>query len=155
MCLSFAAANQALDVSLVAGTVIEADLVFYPSASPLRALVRERPGEARSLVEAAACGEVAEALDQTAELLAGDPWLERSPWLVRECVPLRIEDTWLLRDARGAVVPLVRGFANAWPLFAVSGGRPVTVFGEWDGHALLPLSAVAGGRFIPLGGSLS
>lgn len=155
LCLSFAAMNQALDVSLVAGTVIEAGLVFYPSASPLRALVRERHGDAQSLVKAASCGDFAEALDQTAELLAGDPWLDALPWFVRECFPLRVEDTWLLRDAGGAVVPLVRGFANAWPLFAVSGGRPVTVFGEWDGHALLPLSAVAGGRFIPLGGSLS
>lgn len=155
LCLSFAAMNQALDVSLVAGTVIEADLVFYPSASPLRALVRERHGEARSLVEAVSCGEFAEALDQTAALLAGDPWLDCSPWLVRECVPLRVEDTWLLRDARGAVVPLVRGFTNAWPLFAVSGGAPMTIFGEWNGHALLPLSIVVGGRFIPLGGSLS
>lgn len=155
LCLSFAAMNQALDVSLIAGTVIEADVVFHPSASPLRALVQQRHGELRSLAEAASCVDFAEALDQTAALLAGDPWLERSPWLVGDCVPLRVEDTWLLRDARGSAVPLAPRFANAWPLFAVSGGAPVTVFGEWSGHALLPLSVLAGGRFIPLGGSLS
>jgi hypothetical protein len=58
-----------------------------------------------------------------------------------------------LRDEKGKSVPLSRRFTAAWPLFAVSGGLPVTVFGEWDGHALLPLSAIAGGRFISLGSS--
>jgi hypothetical protein len=59
-----------------------------------------------------------------------------------------------MRDAKGATVSLVRGFANAWPLLAVCGATPVCVFGEWDGRALRPLSAFAAGRFIPLGGPL-
>jgi hypothetical protein len=153
LCLSFAALNQALDVSLVAGTSIEADVVFYPSASPLRALVRDRYGEARTLVEASTLADFAEALVSSSDLLAGDPWLERTPWFVCDCVPLRVGDEWMLRDTSGSVVPLARGFANAWALFAVSGASPVTVFGEWDGHALLPLSVIANSRFIPLGGS--
>ena len=152
--LSFAAMNQALDVSLVAGTAIDAEVVFHPSAAPLRALVRERHGEARAFAGAAAHADFSEALDQTSALLAGDPWLERTPWLVRDCLPLRSDDAWLVRDARGVAVPMVRGFANAWPLFALSGGAPVTIFGEWNGRALLPLSVIVGGRFIPLGGPL-
>ncbi len=40
--LSFAAGNQPLDVSLVPGTGIDAELVFFPSSWPLRALVKER-----------------------------------------------------------------------------------------------------------------
>jgi hypothetical protein len=154
LCLSFAAMNQPLDVSLVAGTTVEADVVYYPSASPLRAMVRTRHSEPRALGESAACANFAEALEQSATLLAGDPWLERTPWLVRACVPLHGEESWQVRDGEGATVPLARGFANAWPLFAASGGSPVTIFGEWDGHALRPLSVVAEGRFIPLGGAL-
>jgi len=153
LCLSFAAMNQALDVSLISGTTVDAELVFFPSASPLRALVRTRQGEPQALREAAAAADFSEALEQTAALLAGDPWLERSPWLVRGCLPFRTESGWCLRDEKGKSVPLSRRFAAAWPLFAVSGGLPVTVFGEWDGHALLPLSALAEGRFISLGSS--
>ncbi len=37
LCLSFAAGGQPLDVSLVPGMVIEAELAFHPSAAPLRA----------------------------------------------------------------------------------------------------------------------
>ena len=41
--LAFAAAGQSLDPGgLLAGTVIDASLAFYPSAAPLRALVAER-----------------------------------------------------------------------------------------------------------------
>jgi hypothetical protein len=152
LCLSFAAMNQPLDVSLVAGMTMEADVAFYPSAAPLRALVRERYGDARIFAEPAAWGSFQEALEQTATLLAGDPWLERVPWFVRECVPLRVEESWVLRDATGVLVPLAPGFSNAWALFSASGGAGVTVFGEWDGRALLPLSVVADGRFISLGG---
>ena len=154
LCLSFAAMNQALDVSLIAGTTVEADLVFHPSAVPLRALVRERHGEARALGEATAHADFSNALDQTSTLLAGDPWLERTPWLVRDCLPIRSEDSWLLRDSGGHAVPLARNFANAWPLFALSGGAPVTIFGEWDGCTLMPLSVIAGKRFTPLGAAI-
>jgi hypothetical protein len=151
--LSFAAMNQPVDVSLIAGTVVEADVVFYPS--PLRALVVQRHGEAHVLKEPAAHANFSEALDQTATLLVSDPWLERTPWLVRDCVPIWIGEKWLLRDVAGALVPLARTFQSTWPLVAVSGGAPVTIFGEWNGHALLPLSVFTENRFIPLGGVLA
>jgi len=153
--LSFAAVNQPLDVSLIGGTTIDAEVVFHPSGAPLRALVRERHGEPAPLTEPVAHASFAEALAQTATLLSGDPWLERTPWVVRDCLPVRAGRGWLLRDAAGAAVPLARQFANAWPLLAVSGGAPVTVCGEWDGRSLFPLSMMAGGRFIALGGPLT
>ncbi|WP_246075184.1 SWIM zinc finger family protein, partial [Nonomuraea terrae] len=40
--LSFAPQGQPLDASLVTGTVIDADLTYYPGAAPLRALVAAR-----------------------------------------------------------------------------------------------------------------
>src|SRR5262249_38588327 len=44
--LAFAAAQAPLDRSLLPGTIVDAALVFYPGAAPVRALVKER-GEAR------------------------------------------------------------------------------------------------------------
>lgn len=155
LCLSFAAMNQPLDVSLVPGMTVDADVAFYPSASPLRALIRERRGGPVEMGEPAACANYSEALEVTAILLAGDPWLERTPWYVRGCVPLRTDDGWLLRDADGSTVSLPRTFAAGWALTAASGGAPVTAFCEWDGNTALPLSVIAEGRFIPLGGNLA
>jgi hypothetical protein len=152
--LSFAAANQPIDLSFVAGTVVDAELAFFPSAAPLRAMTRQRQGEPRPLLAPAACADFASALEQTAVLFAADPWTDRAPWLVADCVPLRHDDRWFLRDREGSAVALSRAFPNSWPLFALSGGSPLTVFGEWDGAALRPLSAWAEGRFVPLGGNI-
>jgi hypothetical protein len=155
LCLSFAAMNQALDVSLIAGTLIDAELVYYSSGAPLRAVIRQRHGNACPLVNPVAHATFRDALVETSEMLSGDPWLERTPWLVSRCVPLRDGDRWVLRDAEGSVVPLSRQFSHGWPMLSVSGGNPLTVFGEWDGYSLLPLSLLTEGRFVSLGGSLS
>jgi len=152
LCLSFAAANQTLDVSLPAGSVVEADVTFHPSGAPLRAVVRERHGEIRAFGEPAACPDFAECLDSAATFFAGDPFLERVPWYVRDCVPVPENNKWRLLDKRGSSVPISPKFTNAWQLFAISGGAPLSVFGEWDGHALLPLSAISGDKFTSLGG---
>ena len=55
-----------------------------------------------------------------------------------------------IRDQSGQAVPLARSFNQGWTLAAISGGHPFTLFGEWDGGALLPLSAFESGRFILL-----
>ena len=167
--LAEAANARRREAALAAGTVIDADLTFYPGPGPavFRASVtaRRNSSEARAFAEPAVHqANFHEALALTASLLASEPWLECSPWLVRECTPQydhactdadgNTTGNWSLRDRDGAVVPLAGSVAHAWPLLAVSGGAPVTVFGEWDGRALLPLSVMAGGRFVALGGPL-
>lgn len=150
--LSFAAGARPLDVSLLPGTAVQAELTFYPSAAPLRALVSARHEKRAGLFdEPAACADFEEAADRTTGWMAGDPWLEHAPWLVSGCLPCEHNGRWCLRDATGGLAPLAKRLASPWPLVAASGGAPVTVFGEWDGHTLLPLSVIAEGRFIDLG----
>jgi hypothetical protein len=148
--LSFAAGAQALDVTLPIGDVIDAEVVFHPSAAPLRAVVRQKHGNSQGISDAGARANFSEALSDSAKLFAGDPWLDRVPWHVKDCTPLPLEDGWCLRDAQGAVVPMPPNFENAWALFALSGGRPVRIFGEWNGYHLRPLSVVAEKLFAPL-----
>ena len=51
-------------------------------------------------------------------------------------------------DAAGDALPLHPGAADCWPLFALSGGCPVTVVGEWTRRGLWPLTTWAqGGRW--------
>lgn len=150
--LSFAAFNQPLDVSLVAGTTIDADLAFHPSGAPLRAAVVSRRGMQPPAPFSRASANFGEALKETAVFLAGDPWLEATPWFVTDCTPFWSEDGFFLVDAAQAAIPVSRRFTQTWPLVALAGGRPLMVFGEWNGHELLVLSAIADGRFVSLGG---
>ena len=70
------------------------------------------------------------------------------PWHALQ--PLLLSGAVVLRDAAGAAVqaggerlPLRIGADALWPLLALGGGRPLALFGEWDGQALRPLAARA------------
>jgi len=145
--LSFAAAGQSLDDSLTVGTEADADLVFYPGAVPLRALVLTK----HDTVDGAppAGDTIAGLLAGYAAALAEDPWLDGWP-AVLDVTPARspVAD---LSDAAGDALPLHPGAGYCWPLFALSGGRPLTVAGEWTPRGLWPLTAWdEGGTAVPL-----
>lgn len=150
--LHFAHAGQPLDTSLLPGACIEADLVFYPSATPLRALVKERYGVPTAFDRLPASPSVAAAVASYATALAGNPWLERYPLAVGGVVPVRQGASWLVCDAARHALPIHPRFQHAWELAAVSGGSPVTLFGEWDGDVLQPLSVQAADQFVFWGG---
>ena len=45
-----------------------------------------------------------------------------------------------MRDADGRWLRVSERFRDRWRLLAVSGGAAVSLFGEWDGESLLPLT---------------
>lgn len=145
--LSFAPSGMSLDESLTVGTGADAELVFYPAAVPLRALVGTTHGE---MPEGAPAGRtVADLLSGWAAALAADPWLDSWP-AVLTATPARGPRPCLY-DAVGDALPLHPGAGPCWPLFAVSGGTPLTVAGEWTPRGLWPLTAWGDdGRAVPL-----
>jgi len=151
--LSFAAAGQALDDSLAVGADADADLVFYPGAVPLRAAVLARHDDSDGGAPPGAGppdgGTIAGLLGWYAAALAADPWLDS--WLaVVEIIPVR-GPVPAVRGADGDSLPLHPGAGDCWPLFALSGGRPVTLAGEWTPRGLWPLTAWdEAGRAVPL-----
>lgn len=145
--LSFAAAGQAPDESLAVGTDTDADLAFYPGAAPLRALVLARHSSAAG--DAPAGGTIAGLLAGYAAALAADPWLDSWP-AVLDVTPAR-SPVPAVFDADGDALPLHPGSGDGWMLFALSGGCPVTVAGEWTPHGLWPLTAWGeDGSAVPL-----
>jgi hypothetical protein len=87
----------------------------------------------------------AEAAARYGEALHEDPWLESVPVTLRAVVPVPDGDSWQLADAdTDAALPLTpaaRSRPGLWRLVALSGGRPVTVFGECGHRGFTPLTA--------------
>jgi len=164
--LSFAAAGQPLDDSLLVGTETDADLAFYPGSVELRAVIAACHGTDPAGTDPAGTGpsgtvpahvpvrpppgtSVAGLLAGYAAALAEDPWLDIWP-AVLEAIPARAPLP-CLRDADGGAIPLHGGAGDCWPLFALSGGRPLIVAGEWTPRGLWPLTAWdEDGRPVPL-----
>jgi SWIM zinc finger len=145
--LSFAPIGQALDDVLTVGTEANADLVFHPGAVPLRAVVLSKYDAFDGSPPAG--GTIAGLLASYAAALAGDPWLDTWP-AVLDVTPAR-SPVPAVSDAAGHALPLHPSTSDCWPLFAISGGRPVTVAGEWTPRGLWPLTAWdEGGMAVPL-----
>ncbi|MER7208577.1 SWIM zinc finger family protein [Streptosporangium sp. NPDC000239] len=159
--LSHAPVGQALDASLVTGVSLDAELAFYPGSAPLRALVAARHDGAVPVLPPAG-RTPGEALEEVARALAGDPWLDSWPVVLREVTPMTAQGktgSWLLggpdsgpdggpdSDPKGGPgaglnrgLPLHPSAGTPWRLVAVSGGRPLTVAAEWTPRGLLPLT---------------
>jgi SWIM zinc finger len=142
--LDFAAGGAPLDPSLVAGTGFDGEVAYYPSVVPLRGLVKSRAGAAAGFagsVGTSAAASFESALAACAGAMARNPWLERWPLVMQVTTPALSGDRWMIIDGAGHALPLKPGFAQAWRLMAMSGGRPLGLMGEWDGEWVLPLSA--------------
>lgn len=148
--LAFAAPGQPLDRSLAPGTALDAELEYFPGAYPLRALIQQRHGQPEQLGSWPGYAGLLDATAGYAAALAAVPWLERFPMLLQAVTPIRAGEQWAVRDGAGHTLPLAPSFAHGWRLLALSGGRPLALFGEWNGATLLPLSARAGEEFRAL-----
>ena len=146
--LDFAPPGAPLEPRPPAGSAVDAELAFYPGATPLRALVA---GETSGLDDAPGAfgtGGAQAALASAAAALAANPWLDEWPVALAAAVP-DSRTTWTL-SRRGRLAAARRRRARRWRLLALSGGRPVSVFGLWNGAALTPLAAGDGSRTVAL-----
>ncbi|MFE5797558.1 SWIM zinc finger family protein [Streptomyces sp. NPDC056503] len=143
--LSFGAAGRAPALALPVGTLVDGELTPHAGAGQLRA----DPGERLVPVAGPAApppgGPVGAALDAYGRALREDPWLESWPVTLDRVVPAPAEYGWQLADADGReALPLTGGDRprpGLWRLLALSGGTPVTVFGECGHRGFTPLAA--------------
>jgi hypothetical protein len=150
--LQFAFGKQPFPLAILPATVIEAELAYYASAFPQRAQIVKRIGDQPNFTGRLAATSIAEMLTAAADALARQPWLDQTIALLAEARVAPAEDAaWQICDAAGQALPLVRG--SHWTLLALSGGRPLTVAGLWDGAALEPLGALVEGTYLSLGGT--
>lgn len=145
--LSFAISGQRLDVSLIPGTQLAADLVFYPSAYPLRALIKTRHATPQSLQWGSGYDSIAQGLEAWQRSLTLNPWLEIFPMPLSEVSIVKDEDRGWIWDQAGDRLPIHPSCGKLWELLALAGGHPVALFGEWQDRSFVPLSIVAEGRF--------
>jgi SWIM zinc finger len=120
------------------GTAVETALAFYPSAAALRAI----PASAEYQISASVlpAGNFDAEWQQIAQRIAACPWVPLHPILCRDAVPRRVdEQNWIyVADQR---MPLTISDTDWWSLLTLSGGHPIHVMCEWNGHTLCALAA--------------
>jgi hypothetical protein len=145
-------AADGLDRSFPPATWLETFCVYYPSAYPLRALAKNRESVEASPSELPHVhATIRAALSAYAAALGANPWLERFPMLIAHLTAFYENGALALVDSNGDALPVTAlEQITLVRLLAISGGTPITVFGEYDGQNFLPLSAFAQERLIIL-----
>ncbi|MGW7362562.1 SWIM zinc finger family protein [Streptomyces sp. NPDC054841] len=143
--LSFGAAGRAPQQALPAGLMIDAELVPYAGAGQLRVDLGEQFGVPVPIKAPPPGGSTDDALAAYGAALREDPWLDSWPVTLTGVIPVPADDGWQLADADGEsalpVAPTALSRPGLWRLAALSGGSPVTVFGECGHRGFTPLAA--------------
>jgi hypothetical protein len=144
--LSFGAAGRSPGPALAVGVTIDAELTPYPGAGRLRAeLGRQFGVPSPAGTPAPPGGTAAAAIRAYGHALREDPWLDAWPVVLRDVIPAPSGDGWQLIDAAGdaalPVAPAALSRPGLWKLVALSGGAPVTVFGECGHRGFDPYAA--------------
>ena len=149
--LDFAFGNQGFEDQWVTGSVLRGTLAYYPGQPKIRAVFKNYQSSRTPYEATAAFASLREVQTKYAEALGASPWLLSFPVLIDEVTPIyhQEEETFLLTDTESAYLTL-KPIAGNWKLIALSGGQPITCFGEYDGQSFLAISAITEGRVILL-----
>ncbi|MFJ9582878.1 SWIM zinc finger family protein [Streptomyces acidicola] len=143
--LSYGAGGRAPELTLPMGLAFEAEVSSYPGARQLRASLGRRFTAPEPAAIRPPGVTPAQAAARYGEALRDDPWLDSVPVTLSRVVPAPDGDSWQLSDADGDMAlplsPSARSRPGLWRLVALSGGAPVTVFGECGHHGFTPLTA--------------
>jgi hypothetical protein len=138
--LEFAVGNQPLAATFTLGQSLDAELVFFESATPLRAIEKIRHGALPAKYSLPDCSTVAALQASHAGRLAANPWLSQWPVAVGPVAPVLHTDRLWLQDDERREIPVVASFRHAWHAIALAGADRLRIFGVWEGDALEPLT---------------
>ena len=119
------------------GSSFEGDIVFYPSAYPLRAIMPS--GQPAQTPPFETLTGLEEMLRRRAEALAKNPWLRVFPCIIEGRVSVRDEQAFFFTDALQQQLPLQCSTKIGWQLVALTGGESYTIMSEFEGSSLTPL----------------
>lgn len=139
--LDFSHGQRRYDHGFVPGMAVKAKLAFFPSAYPLRALLTNVPQSIETNVATSEAHSWDSALDSIATALGSSPWMQRLPLMLHGATPISHGNRWFVLDTDLRAVPLRISEEDGWQLLALSGGHPLSIFGEWLGDRWRPLTA--------------
>ena len=127
----------------------QATLAYYPGSVPMRAIsihqgkpIPAQPGTGANTSTDWPDIASTQSFELASTMYAMNPWLPQVPVLLPEThiIPIPDENKWLAHTTEGYYYLSIQDKA-AWELMAYTAGQPLTLFAEWNGRNLCPLSA--------------
>jgi len=138
------------EVSWKVGQAFNGELVYYPSAYKLRAMVKTQKGKVALFEEPRGYDSLNRFFEIYAKALAQNPWIYDFPCYLESVIPVMENGKLFIIDQEKNYLEAVPKDKVAWKLIALSGGNPISIFGEWSGEYMMPLSVILDGNVVAL-----
>lgn len=147
--LNFYAGGQSPQHTISSGTIIRAELAFYPSTVPLRAIIKEQTAVAPfiSLTGSESFMLVAEEITKSLSAL---PFVEKIPVLLSSIKISTDNKKWVLTDAANLSYSLNNDEGECWKALSISKGVPFSAFAIYENEKFTILSMWNTSDFYPL-----
>ncbi|WP_217606486.1 SWIM zinc finger family protein [Chitinophaga sp. GbtcB8] len=145
--LQFSVRGQGITFSFSPGMSVEAELVFYPSAQPMRAIIKRQLSTStippyqvfNNWQQVAAAETVA---------YAALPFSTERPFILAQITPVQYAGRWWLADDQQQLVQLKDNYKHLYTLLALSGGQPLNMAVLGKENVYEPLGVWNGAHYI-------
>lgn len=131
--LQFIVRGQGGVFTFTPGMFIQAELVFYPSVAPLRAIVKRQI--ASDAVSSFTGFNNWQQVTETETLLSSTmPVRTERPFIIQQLKPVQYNNQWWLQDAEQKMMQLKNEYKTIWKILSLSGGDALNmvVIGKED-----------------------
>jgi hypothetical protein len=151
--VDYAPSHLPFPTILVAGTILEAEIVYYPSSFPLRAQIKQQGVlQASVTVQPTFNDNWTVAQAQVAAMIGQLPWIEAIPLWMADLTLVQEAKTWYLSDRENLLVEMDTGPEGAilWRLLAHTGGHSFSGMLLRVGHKAVPLGIFEQEKYLPI-----
>ena len=131
--LQFIVRGIGAQVSLMPGTFIQAELIYFPSTLPLRAIIK-RQISTSAVADFKGFNSWQQIMDDEAKANSILPFRSERPYIIHNVKPVLYNGTWWLQDANKNMMAVRNEQQRIWKLLAISGGKEIdtAVIGSED-----------------------
>jgi len=148
--LDFSFAGKLFEYNLPSGQVINCELVFYPSAYPLRVLIASDIKNKKLKHKLKGLLSFQEALDKLAEAKSSMPFIKEVPCILESLTIVDGKDKFFLQDKLGLVHAINLNQDKFMILLSVTGGNSFSAFGMYRNNGFLIKSIFYKSKLIVL-----
>lgn len=147
--LQFSFRGQGITFSLTPGMLIEAELVFYPSIQPLRAIIKDYT-QINKKPKIVGFDGWQSVVEKQATISAELPFFSERPYIVQQLTPINKGNKWWLKDTADLFMPMPDSFSNQFQLLAIGGGKPLDMIVKGRESIFEPIGVWVDHQFISL-----
>jgi hypothetical protein len=133
--LNFYSGNQMPTHKLAEGSILETELVYFPSAYPMRALLKEPFQIKEKGPQMNAENSVLSLYEKVASVLSENPFTEQIPIMFANVKIFLKDNSWYISDNEDNTLQIINHEDDCWIMVSISQGKAFFCFGIYENEA--------------------